>query len=268
MSSSYPLFVALLGLLTALSSCNTPPADAPPRLTAAVTAAQPQPPAGAADTAPVAAQPTRTQPAQYPRLQTYFFCDPANTLGLPSGNGRVYSRTELTRQWVGATLAASRESGEYVVIIDKSAYRLYLISSGDIATSCTIELGASPHGDKRMEGDMATPEGIYHVVDKRDTGETKYYRGFLLDYPNADDRREFRHLKTTGEVPADATIGGGIMLHGLGSGLSPDAGGENWTHGCVALSNADMDAVFPFIEEGTRIVIVSSIENSCRIFSD
>jgi len=202
--------------------------------------------------------PSRRQPKINERLSVYCYSTGSGSAGIAASHGRVITRAEMSQQWVDDALARSARTGENVVVIDKTAYRLHLVEAGEVKASYFIELGANPVDDKRMEGDMCTPEGVYYAQDKRDTGETMYYRGFLLSYPNEDDRREFNEMKRTGQVPADATIGGGIMLHGLGSGKSPEDGGDNWTHGCIALSDEDMDAVFPLINPGTRIVITTA----------
>ena len=203
-----------------------------------------------------APDPEPFQPQVTEQLKVFCYSSGMDGSGIPPSNGRIISRIELAAQLVTETLEHGRATGETAVIVDKRALRLHLVQAGEVTASYYIELGGNPVDDKRMEGDLCTPEGIYHTKDKRDVGETQFYRGFLLDYPNADDRRDFRAWKSAGQLPEGADIGGGIMLHGLGSGKSPAEGGVNWTHGCVALSDEDMDAVFPHLDVGNWVTIV------------
>ncbi len=75
----------------------------------------------------------------------------------------------------------------------------------------------------------------------------------MLDYPNAEDRTRFRRLKRAGQMPRDQEIGSLIEIHGQG-GRSRD-----WTKGCVALENADMDELAPRVHVGTAVTIVGTI---------
>jgi murein L,D-transpeptidase YafK len=87
-------------------------------------------------------------------------------------------------------------------------------------------------------------------VKKKDRGQSRYHRALLLDYPNAADRERFAAAKRRGEIPRGAGIGGLIEIHGEGGR------GQNWTEGCVALSNRDMDDLFRRVGTGTRVTIV------------
>ena len=112
------------------------------------------------------------------------------------------------------------------------------------------EIGSNALGVKRRQGDRATPEGRYRVVKRKDRGQSRYYRALLLDYPNAADRERFAAAQRRGEIPRGARIGGLIEIHGEGGR------GQNWTEGCVALSNRDIDDLFPRVGVGTRVTIV------------
>jgi lipoprotein-anchoring transpeptidase ErfK/SrfK len=91
-------------------------------------------------------------------------------------------------------------------------------------------------------------------VARKDRAATLYYKALLLDYPNADDRRAFARARRAGEVSAGTGIGGLIEIHGEG-GL-----GRDWTKGCVALTNADIDDLFQRVDVGTPVTIVGSDE--------
>ncbi|MCD6119678.1 L,D-transpeptidase family protein [bacterium] len=159
-------------------------------------------------------------------------------------------------EWVKKTLDNSKENNSYAIIVDKFAYRLYLAKTGKIIESYPIELGFNPTDDKQMEGDGTTPEGFYKVVEKRGIGQTRFYKGFLLNYPNELDKEEFKDLKASGQIPADASIGGMILIHGCGSGKPGNDGGMNWTLGCVSLSDEDVDSIFSHVNLGTPVTIV------------
>ena len=103
---------------------------------------------------------------------------------------------------------------------------------------------------KRSQGDRATPEGRYRIVKKKDVGQSIYHRALLLDYPNAEDRKRFAAAMKRGEIPRASAIGGLIEIHGDGGR------GQNWTDGCVALRNSDMDELFARVPVGTRVTIV------------
>jgi hypothetical protein len=146
-------------------------------------------------------------------------------------------------RWVANTVEQSRHNNSFAIIIDKSAYTLYLIENGKLHSKYPIELGGNPYDDKQRRGDQCTPEGMYEVSWKRDKGQTVFYRAFLLNYPNFDDKR-------------NGKTGSHIEIHGEGTGEAGNKGGYNWTLGCIAMSNADIDRIFPFLQEGSPVTIV------------
>lgn len=158
----------------------------------------------------------------------------------------------LWRSWVEETIAASRESGEPAIVVDKLKRTLFLYDDGRRVASFPAELGARGLRQKLHAGDQATPEGRYRVVDARDSRRTKFYKALLLDYPNAEDRARFQFLRRAGQVPRRAGPGSLIEIHGEGGK------DDDWTDGCVALSNTDMDRVFARARVGTRVTIVGT----------
>jgi murein L,D-transpeptidase YafK len=163
---------------------------------------------------------------------------------------------EKFNNWIEQTLAWSEENSRAALLVDKAAYRIYLVVNGQVHSSYPVELGHNPIDDKTREGDSCTPEGIYRITWKRDIGHTVFHRAFLINYPNSDDRREFQRLLENGEIPSGSSIGSHIEVHGSGSGKPGNDGGYNWTLGCVALSSDDIDRIFPYLENGDRITIV------------
>lgn len=152
--------------------------------------------------------------------------------------------------WVDQTLAESRRSGTAAIIVDKESGRTHLVRSGRIAASYSSELGRNGLADKLHSGDAATPEGRYKVTEKRDRGATRYHRALMLNYPNDDDRRDYQEARRRGQIPRNAGIGSLIEIHGDGGR------GKNWTDGCVALANRDMDRLFMAVHVGTPVTIV------------
>lgn len=153
------------------------------------------------------------------------------------------------RRWVRETLAESRSDGSYAIIVDKSAHKAYLLKSGSLFHTYGCEFGYNSARQKLFAGDGATPEGKYHVVAKRSNG-SKYYKALLLDYPNQLDNQRFRQNKAKGIISSRAGIGKNIEIHG-GGGKNQD-----WTDGCVALTNDGMDHLMKYVNPGTAVTIV------------
>lgn len=151
------------------------------------------------------------------------------------------------------TIAWSAKNKAVAVIVDKMDRVCKVYRSGSLSQQFPIELGSNWIGDKRHRGDKATPEGKYHVRRKKAPGQTRYYKALEIDYPNEADVKRFREAKKRGQLAAGATIGGIIEIHGEGGR------GENWTEGCVALKNADMDRVFAAANVGTPVTIVGAL---------
>jgi murein L,D-transpeptidase YafK len=109
-------------------------------------------------------------------------------------------------------------------------------------------------GDKRHQGDQATPEGYYKITEKKDGTGTKYYKALLLNYPNEDDLKRFNLEKKKGTLRKSTDIGGSIEIHGNGGK------GIDWTNGCIALKDSDMDVVYRISQAGTIVTIVGSLK--------
>ena len=119
------------------------------------------------------------------------------------------------------------------VLVEKGARKLHLIKDGQTFRSFDIALGLTPVGDKEREGDQKTPEGSY-LLDLRNP-DSDFFLSIHISYPNSLDRREARK---NGRDP-----GGQIMIHGqpnLPSFSAAYYAKEDWTNGCIALSNSDM----------------------------
>ncbi|MDB5095926.1 MAG: ErfK/YbiS/YcfS/YnhG family protein [Cyanobacteria bacterium RYN_339] len=126
--------------------------------------------------------------------------------------------------------------------IDKGQYTLAVMADGQALKRYPIALGRLPKHRKLAFDNASTPEGLYHVQAAQ--FHAKYFRAFDLDYPNALDRVRY------GLLAPPAPIGGEIQIHGRGIT-------RNWTYGCIALRDADMNELFahPEIGRGTEVRI-------------
>ena len=156
------------------------------------------------------------------------------TLGLGTGPGAVAA--------TAPTVKADR------VLVIKHERRLYLMRGGQVLRSYHVALGREPRGAKLHAGDGRTPEGAY-LLDGRNKN-SRFYRSMHVSYPSPDDRRRAREQ--------GLAVGGGIMLHGLPL-ERPNWGEEhwryNWTNGCIAVTDAEMDEIWQRVEVGTPIEI-------------
>jgi tetratricopeptide (TPR) repeat protein len=155
-------------------------------------------------------------------------------------------------RWVNQGITHSKKQRAHCIIVDKMARECILYKDGRKLQSFGIELGANWMGYKQQQGDRTTPEGLYRVIGKKSGGETRYYKSFLLDYPNDDDRARFLVNKKSGIIHPDAAIGNLIEIHGEGGK------GLDWTDGCIALTDADMDELYKVCAVGTLVTIVGS----------
>ena len=158
------------------------------------------------------------------------------------------------RRWVDETIEWSRKNNANAIVVDKFAHRLYVYHGGKLKKEFNAELGPYWIGAKQYRGDKATPEGKYHVTKKKSHRETKYYKALLINYPNEDDKARYEAGVRKGKIPRRG-IGNLIEIHGDGGK------GMNWTDGCVALTNNEMDRLFEMCGPGTPVTIVGSVKS-------
>jgi murein L,D-transpeptidase YafK len=134
------------------------------------------------------------------------------------------------------------------LLVEKSARKLYAYHNDKLVRSYSVALGFNPTGHKEKEGDGKTPEGLYHIVSKNN--KSRYHLSLKISYPNKTDTARARQK---GVSP-----GGDIMIHGLMKGLSL-AGSlhtlHDWTLGCVAVTNDEIEEIFRATPIGTPIEI-------------
>lgn len=135
-------------------------------------------------------------------------------------------------------------SGPEVTLIEvhKSARRMYLLHNGKVLKDYRIKLGGNPIGPKQFEGDQKTPEGAY-LISHRNPNST-YHLSLGINYPNQVDR-DF--AKSNGKRP-----GGDIFIHG---GPNKLFAGRDWTAGCIAVKDREMEEIFAMVSPGVQINI-------------
>ena len=132
------------------------------------------------------------------------------------------------------------------VVVDKTERTLTVFAGGEpVRTIVGIQLGGAPQGHKRFQGDRRTPEGRY-VIDWANP-DSSFHLSLRISYPNAADRA---YAASFGRNP-----GGMIMIHGQPNGTRGRVQGD-WTDGCIALSNEEMEYVWQTVPDGTVIDIL------------
>jgi len=159
------------------------------------------------------------------------------------------------------TINWSKQNGSYACLVDKYNRKCYLYKSGKLVSTYSVELGPNWVGAKQQSGDNKTPEGMYKVVKKKSGVHTRYYKALLIDYPNNQDEANFRSSQKKGILSKRAKSGGLIEVHGDGGK------GFDWTNGCVALDNSDMDKLYNIASVGMPVNIVGSLTSLNEILS-
>ncbi len=162
-----------------------------------------------------------------------------------------YTDASLVARWnrmVAETAAWSRNTGDPAIVVLKENHRVDLYDGGRVVRSYSADMGYRSVNDKLRSGDAATPEGRYRITAKK--SYSNYYKALALNYPNDEDRTQFAELRRSGRIPPGASLGGLIEIHGEGGR------GKDWTKGCVALANRDMDDLFQRAGVGTPVTIV------------
>ena len=134
------------------------------------------------------------------------------------------------------------------LIVFKSKRELLAYTNGQLVKTYSISLGRNPSGDKEFEGDKKTPEGLYYINNKNQN--SGYHKNLGISYPNKDD---IKQAKLIGK-PA----GGDIKIHGLRNGVGFIGKLHrwfDWTLGCIALTNNEVDELYQAVEIGTPIEI-------------
>jgi hypothetical protein len=195
------------------------------------------------------------------KLNAYSLTKSRDGWAAGEGNGGVGTYRAIGR-YVDSIPATQITSGELgsnddcpvnatpvdMVVVHKAARTLTLSARGRSVKVYKIALGRNPVGHKQQEGDGRTPEGRY-VIDfrKRDSA---FHRALHISYPNVDDRARARRR---GVSP-----GGAIMIHGLKNGFGAVGAAHrlrDWTDGCIAVTNPEIEEIWRLVRDGTPIEI-------------
>jgi murein L,D-transpeptidase YafK len=135
------------------------------------------------------------------------------------------------------------------VQVHKADRVMYLISGTTVLETYDVALGFAPEGHKQVEGDGRTPEGLY-FIDRRNPNSA-YHLSIGINYPNAADRA---YAASIGKSP-----GGDIFIHGAPQTAADKARARqtrDWTWGCVALTDREMEEVYAMVRIGTPVWIL------------
>lgn len=135
------------------------------------------------------------------------------------------------------------------IVVFKSKRQLLAYSKGNLLKTYKIALGRQPVGAKHFEGDRKTPEGIYFINDKNPN--SGWHKNLGISYPN---QKDIETAKAKGK-----SAGGNIKIHGLQNGkgyIGKLHRIQDWTLGCIAVTNEEVDELYCAVEKGCKIEIV------------
>ena len=127
--------------------------------------------------------------------------------------------------------------------VHKADRKMYLLHNGRVLESYDIALGFTPEGHKQFEGDGKTPEGTYYITHKNPKSE--FHLSLGISYPNTADRA---FAEAAGKPP-----GGDIFIHG---GPNRKVNRRDWTAGCIAVTDEEMEVIYSMIKPGTVVHIL------------
>lgn len=139
------------------------------------------------------------------------------------------------------------------LLVEKGAHRLHLVRDGVIVRSYEVALGSGGSGQKLYEGDRVTPIGTYAVTGRY---PSRWHTYLALDYPRDEDKQRYDAAVVKGEAPAKVGAGSAIAIHGHRQD-QPERLHKlvDWTLGCVALDNGEIDEIAAVAPKGTTVII-------------
>ena len=163
------------------------------------------------------------------------------------------------------------ESAATAILVEKSKHRLTVFHEGKELKTYPCAFGVNPDGDKKERGDNRTPEGRFFVTEKERLGSHPYLgRTWLgLSYPDVGHAErglgdqlisygEYQRIVAANEQqalpPQDTQLGGWIGIHGGRDEATRE--GRDWTEGCIAMVDSDLEEIYPYIRYGTTVVVV------------
>ena len=161
----------------------------------------------------------------------------------------IAEQAPVTEQAMSTAPILQETESADMVLLYKGRRTLYLMRDGEVLRSYSVALGRNPFGHKNQEGDGRTPEGGY-LIDWRNPN-SDFHLSLHISYPRPQDYRQARE--------AGVDPGGAIMIHGLPNGRTADEVGHprfDWTNGCIAVSNEEIEEIWALVEDGTAIFIL------------
>lgn len=135
-----------------------------------------------------------------------------------------------------------------LIVVFKSKRVMFLLKEGKVIKAYKIALGKVPTGKKTIQGDGKTPEGRYYIIGRNPN--SNFYKSLRISYPNEKD---ILHAQSLGKSP-----GGDIVIHGLSKQvefLGKYHIIDDWTEGCIAITNEEMDELWVLVKDNTPIEI-------------
>ena len=172
---------------------------------------------------------------------------------------------------VMAFVCQNLQASNYEIHVTKSSNSLKIIKENKIVKRFSISVGRGGAGDKRMVGDKKTPIGVYYVTRLKNSNKFHYFFG--INYPNLKDGyhgykrkiitlSQFKAIKYAAEhkktPPQNTRLGGAIGIHGIGKQTRQKLlihKNINWTEGCIAVENHEIEELKKFIRIGTKVRI-------------
>lgn len=135
------------------------------------------------------------------------------------------------------------------IVVHKSIRTLQLYANNKLIKTYKIALGRNPIGHKQQEGDSKTPEGLYYITHHNP--RSSYHLSLGISYPNKQDKENAQKH--------NVSAGGDIMIHGLPN-YAPFFGAfhslKDWTQGCIAVTNSEIEEIYKAVSDGTPIEIL------------
>ena len=201
------------------------------------------------------------------RTDDGYVCDSEYSTCWPADGGRwdsTVGAADCASAWgeSGSALSPCDSTPDDYIVIHKSARNLALCKMGALVDNFSVGLGPEPAGDKQVEGDGKTPEGVFYVASTIPV--SSYHKAFLVSYPDrsdaargyaagiisADEKKSIENAQVAcSEPPQYTTLGGMVEVHGGG-------GNVDWTLGCVAADNGAIDEIWSVLGRGDTIVVL------------
>jgi murein L,D-transpeptidase YafK len=157
----------------------------------------------------------------------------------------VFVLASLVLAFLAPARAADKPVADRILIV-KSTRTMTLFHGEKALKTYIVALGSMPAGPKQIQGDHKTPEGNYTIVSRNE--HSQFHLALRISYPNVADRARARRL--------GASPGGDIMIHGLPNGfVDAQYRRTDWTDGCVAVSNSEIEEIWNLVAVGTRVEI-------------